>query len=112
MEVEVDWRGDFTVPVDLEPLAQSVLAEALRNTAKHAEPTRVEVAVARDTDSFTLEVRNDGVKAAPRPDARGGMGLRLATFEAQQYGGTVEAGPSGDGAWRVRLVVDLAQVPK
>ncbi len=112
MDVEVDWRGDFTVPVDLEPLAQSVLAEALRNTAKHAEPTRVEVAVARDTDSFTLEVRNDGVKAAPRPDARSGMGLRLATFEAEQYGGTVEAGPSGDGAWRVRLVVGLAQVPK
>ena len=37
-----------SVPADLEPLAQSVLAEALRNVAKHAEPTRVDVAVARD----------------------------------------------------------------
>jgi signal transduction histidine kinase len=113
MDVEVDWRGDFTVPVDLEPLAQSVLTEALRNTAKHAEPTRVEVAVARDADSFTLEVRNDGVRdSAPAPDGRGGMGLRLAAFEAQQYGGTVEAGPSSPGSWRVRLVVALGQEPE
>jgi signal transduction histidine kinase len=113
MEVEVDWRGDFTVPVDLEPLAQSVLTEALRNTAKHAEPSRVEVAVARDADSFTLEVRNDGVKdPEPAPEGRGGMGLRLAAFEAQQYGGTVEAGPADDGSWRVRLVVALAREPK
>jgi hypothetical protein len=40
------------------------------------------------------------------------MGLRLAAFEAQQYGGTVEAGPSGDGSWRVRLVVALGREPK
>ena len=113
MVVEVDWRGDFTVPVDLEPLAQSVLAEALRNIAKHAEPSRVEVAVGRDAEKFTLEVRNDGVRARDaRPEGRGGMGLRLAAFEAQQYGGEVEAGSSGQGSWRVRLVVALAQEPE
>jgi hypothetical protein len=35
------------------------------------------------------------------------MGLRLATFEALQQGGTVESGPTGDGGWRVRLLVPL-----
>jgi signal transduction histidine kinase len=110
MGVEVDWRGDFTVPADLEPLAQSLLAEALRNIAKYAEPSRVDVAVARDADAFTLEVRNDGVKDSPPVlDGRGGIGLRLAAFEAQQYGGSVEAGPVGEGSWRVRLVVALPQ---
>jgi nitrate/nitrite-specific signal transduction histidine kinase len=110
MAVEVDWRGDFTVPSDLEPLAQAVLAEALRNIAKHAEPSRVEVAVGRDADTFTLEVRNDGVRDGDaRKDGRGGMGLRLAAFEAQQYGGNVEAGPAGEDSWRVRLVVGLGQ---
>src|SRR5579884_1190716 len=83
MVVDVDWRGDFTVPSDLEPLAQSVLAEALRNVAKHATPTRVEVLVARDADTFTLEVRNDGTTSgSPPPGAPGGMGLRLAAFDA------------------------------
>ena len=105
MAVEVDWRGDFTVPPDLEPLAQSVLAEALRNIRKHAEPSRVEVTVARDADTFTLEVRNDGAKAGDGADS--GIGLRLAAFEALQQGGTVESGPSGEGGFRVRLLVPL-----
>ena len=105
MSVEVDWRGDFTVPADIEPLAQSVLAEALRNISKHAEPSRVEVTVARGADTFTLEVRNDG--ARKDEDGPSGMGLRLATFEALQQGGTVESGPTGDGGWRVRLLVPL-----
>jgi signal transduction histidine kinase len=102
--VLVDWPPDVAVPPDLEPLAQSVLAEALRNINKHAEPSRVEVSVARDADTFTLAVRNDGV----RHDARGaGMGLRLAAFEALQQGGVVEFGPCPGEAWRVRLVVPL-----
>src|SRR5205085_3013025 len=63
MVVDVDWRGDFAVPADLEPLAQSVLAEALRNISKHAKPSRVEVSVAADADKFTLEVQNDGAAA-------------------------------------------------
>jgi signal transduction histidine kinase len=106
MVVEVDWRGESTVPADLEPLAQSVLAEALRNIAKHADPSRVEVAVSRDQETFTLEVRNDGV----RPSAgEPGMGLRLVAFEALQQGGTVESGWLDDDRWRVRLAVPLQQ---
>jgi signal transduction histidine kinase len=111
MAVEVDWRGDFTVPADLEPLAQSVLAEALRNITKHARPSHVEVLVARDAGTFTLEVRNDGVGGNGASGAGGGgMGLRLAAFEALQHGGVVESGPAGEDAWRVRLVVRLEQV--
>jgi signal transduction histidine kinase len=104
--VSVWWQEDATVPADLEPLAQSVLAEALRNIGKHADPTRVEVAVSRDADTFELEVRNDGV----RPDeSDAGMGLRLAGFEALQHGGVVEFGAAGTDGWRVRLVVPLTR---
>ena len=96
------WPDEVLVPADVEPLAQSVLAEALRNIAKHATPSAVEVVVADDEDTFSLEVRNDGVA----PGARGaGMGLRLAAFEALQHGGVVEFGAPEDGRWRVRLVV-------
>jgi signal transduction histidine kinase len=107
MVVDVDWRGEFTVPSDLEPLAQSVLAEALRNVAKHARPSRVEVLVSRDAEKFTLEVRNDGVSGGGPTADSGGMGLRLAAFEALQHGGVVESGPEDEDAWRVRLVVRL-----
>jgi signal transduction histidine kinase len=106
LPLSVAWEEAVSVPVDLEPLAQSVLLEAMRNVAKHAEATRVEVAVARDEDTFSLEVRNDGARTG-----RGGagMGLRLAGFEALQHGGVVEFGPCGEQAWRVRLVVPLQQ---
>jgi signal transduction histidine kinase len=104
MVVDVDWRGESSVPADLEPLAQSVLAEALRNIAKHANPTRVEVAVSRDEKDFVLEVRNDGARPG---DSAPGMGLRLAAFEALQQGGAVESGPVEEDGWRVRLVVPL-----
>jgi signal transduction histidine kinase len=102
--VEVHWPDPATVPLDLEPIAQSFLAEALRNVTKHARPTQIDVTVGRGADTFTLELRNDGV----RHGARGaGMGLRLAAFEALQQGGVVEFGPVGEESWRVRLVVPL-----
>jgi signal transduction histidine kinase len=105
--VHVSWPDEVGVPLDVEPLAQSVLTEALRNIAKHAAPSRVEVAVAAEEDTFSLEVVNDGVGDG----ARGaGMGLRLAAFEALQHGGVVEFGAPEPGYWRVRLVVPLAEV--
>jgi signal transduction histidine kinase len=102
--VAVNWPLETTVPYDLEPIAQSFLAEALRNVAKHAEPSQIDVTVGRDLETFTLEVRNDGV-THQAPGA--GMGLRLAAFEALQQGGCVEFGPSAPEGWRVRLVVPL-----
>jgi signal transduction histidine kinase len=104
--VRVDWGDEVIVPAELEPLAQSVLTEAMRNVVKHADPSCVEVTVWSDAETFTLEVRNDGV----RPGARGaGMGLRLTAFEALQQGGVVEFGPCPGDCWRVRLVVALAR---
>jgi signal transduction histidine kinase len=104
--IMVHWPVDVIVPGDLEPLAQSVLAEALRNIAKHASPSQVDVTVARDADTFTLEIRNDGAR---RGRGDGGMGLRLAAFEALQQGGVAEFGPWGAEGWRVRLVVPLVR---
>ena len=105
--IEVAWKDGQEVPEHLERLAQSVLAEALRNAHKHASPTRVKVEVGGDDGLFLLEVRNDGVGQ----DGRGhgaGMGLRLAALDALQRGGVVEFGTLDAGVWRVRLVVPVA----
>jgi signal transduction histidine kinase len=90
------------VPAALEPLAQSVLAEAVRNAEKHANPTRVEVRVGRQDGAFVMEVSNDGVNGHQR---RPGMGLRLAALEALHSGGVIEFGEREPGTWKVRLVV-------
>jgi signal transduction histidine kinase len=100
---ELDWEEGAAVPDAIEPLAQSVLAEALRNADKHAEPSRVRVAVGRVDGAFVLEVRNDGLRGGSRGT---GMGLRLAAVEALGRGALLEFGREGD-EWRVRLVVPV-----
>jgi hypothetical protein len=89
-----------------------VLAEALRNADKHADPTSVRVNVGRTDGTFVLEVRNDGARRHPR-GAGTGMGLRLAAVEALGRGALVEFGAEGpDGSeWRVRLVVPTGEEP-
>jgi signal transduction histidine kinase len=90
------------VPAGLEPLAQSVLTEAVRNAQKHSQPTRVGVRLGQADGAFWLEIVNDGVGTARR---RAGMGLRLAALEALQFNGVVEFGEREPGSWQVRLVV-------
>jgi signal transduction histidine kinase len=100
--VRLESGSEGDVPAALEPLAQSVLAEAVRNAHKHANPTQVRVRVSRGDGAFVLEVANDGVSNGKH---RPGMGLRLAAFEALQSGGVVEFGEREPGIWQVRLVV-------
>jgi signal transduction histidine kinase len=94
--------GVGDVPPSLEPLAQSVLIEAVRNADKHAHPTHVGVRLGRANGAFWMEVVNDGVGSARR---HAGMGLRLAGLEALSSNGVVEFGERGPGTWQVRLVV-------
>jgi signal transduction histidine kinase len=95
------------VPEELEPLAQSVLIEAVRNAGKHADPTEVEVSLRRIDGAFVMEICNDGVHGHSQPAS--GMGLRLAALEAIQAGGIVEFGEREPGIWRVRLAVPLGR---
>lgn len=100
--VDFEHETEANLPSELEPLAQSVLVEAVRNAHKHAKPTQVGVRVARHEGTFVLEVTNDGVRGRSRHT---GMGLRLAALEALQCGGVIEFGERGDDSWQVKLVV-------
>ena len=101
-ELSVTLEGGGEVPQALEPLAQAVLSEAVRNANKHASPTRVCVRVERLDGALVLEIANDGVTRHKR---RAGMGLRLAALEAIYSGGVLEFGEREAGTWLVRLVV-------
>jgi signal transduction histidine kinase len=102
--VAVAAESTIEVPPKLEGLAQSVLAEAVRNAHKHAQPTSVTVAAGRANGTFVLDVTNDGVTTSTTPS---GVGLRLTALEALQAGGLLEFGPRAAGSWQVRLVVPL-----
>jgi signal transduction histidine kinase len=100
--IEPEDESGIAAPPHLEPLAQSVLTEAVRNAHKHARPSRVGVRAGTRDGAFVLEVTNNGVKGRARTT---GMGLRLAGFEALQAGGLLEFGERGEDTWQVRLVV-------
>jgi signal transduction histidine kinase len=100
----VDWRDGVDVPERFEPLAVSILNEALRNAEKHAEPSEVRVTIDAPDGAFLLEVRNDGLADQPPRGGGSGMGLRLASYEALQRGGMLEYGREEE-RWRVRLVL-------
>jgi signal transduction histidine kinase len=100
--IALDDEAELAAPPTLEPLAQSVLAEAIRNAHKHAHATRVGVRSQMSDGTFVLEVTNDGVQEPAEP---AGMGLRLAGFEALQAGGLLEFGARDSDHWQVRLVV-------
>jgi nitrate/nitrite-specific signal transduction histidine kinase len=105
-DLKLDWEPGVEVPPDLEPVAQSVLAEALRNADRHSQPSQIEIRVASDGDTFTLAVENDGAGDGVETKG-GGLGLRLAALEALRYEGLVEFGAAAGGRWRVRLVVPV-----
>ncbi len=102
--LRVQWEPGAQVPERFEGLAQNVLAEAVRNARKHAQPTSIDIALAHAHDALILQVVNDGV----RPLAgHSGIGLRLAALDALHRGALVEFGPEESGRWRVRLLMPV-----
>jgi signal transduction histidine kinase len=96
--------GEVEVPELLEPLAQSVFREAVRNARKHAKAKSIVVSTRLHDGVFVLEIVNDGVRTRQVAGAPG-VGLRLAALEAINLGGLVEFGQRGDDQWQLRLTV-------
>ncbi|MGX6446971.1 sensor histidine kinase [Patulibacter sp. S7RM1-6] len=103
VELRADLEPGLELPAELEPLAQSVLGEAVRNALKHGTPTVLQVTVRRLEDAIAMTIDSDGAR---RGDAgHTGLGLRLAAVEALQAGGLLEFGSRGENGWRVRLLL-------
>nr|WP_242680479.1 histidine kinase [Nocardioides sp. IC4_145] len=110
---EVTWtvRGDASAADrEVGPLAQlaayRVVREALANAGRHAPGAACTVTLdARDPAEVTLVVRNGPAVGEPDPVAGGGFGLVGMRERAGLTGARVDAGPTGDGGWEVRLVL-------
>ena len=81
--------------------AYRVLQEALTNARKHAPGVPVRVVLDHGHARFRLEVANAGPARAD--DGPPGYGLLGMQERAGLAGGALEAGPTADGGWRVRL---------
>ncbi|MFJ9903252.1 sensor histidine kinase [Streptomyces sp. NPDC101152] len=106
---ELDLRGDpREVPPGVAAQAYRIVQESLTNVAKHASPdatARVRVDVGTPGPGRRVRIRVDnsaGGTPAPAPTLpSAGRGLTGMRERAALYGGTVDAGRTDDGGYRV-----------
>jgi PAS domain S-box-containing protein len=95
-------RGRFTGQIVVEPpaecavIAYRIVQEALANVRRHANASRVSVAVGADEDGISVRIRDDGTGFAVRSnDREGHFGLAIMRERAQLAGGwfRIESSP-------------------
>lgn len=100
---------DLPEGVDLS--AYRIVQEGLSNAMRHAPGSHVQVQVAYRPDSLALEICNDAVAsvlvAGGAREAGGGHGLVGMRERATMLGGSLDAGPTGDGGFRVAAVLPV-----
>ncbi len=103
--VEVHLNSEARYPPTVEVAAYYVVSEALTNTTKHAEASRVEVVVEEQDTTVRVCTRDDGVGGA---NPRLGSGLTGLRDRIEALGGSIEViSPAGHGTTiEVSLPID------
>jgi signal transduction histidine kinase len=100
---------DTQLPDGLELAIYRVVQEALTNAVKHAPGSAVAVRLRIDDAVVVVTVTDDGARTpAGEPDGAG-QGLIGMRQRAELYGGTLAAGPTGDGGYRVTATFPLEE---
>ena len=118
VSVTVTCSGNpVTLPEGVDLSAYRIVQEALSNAMRHAPGSHVRLHVAYRPEGLALEVRND---AGPRAPSRswwpagitaaggGGHGLVGMRERATMLGGSLDAGPTEDGGFRVTAVLPVS----
>jgi signal transduction histidine kinase len=85
--VELDVVLPERPPAAVESAGYFVVSEALANVARHAQATRVRVAIVQNGDRLIIEVRDDGIGGA---DPSAGTGLAGLAERVRGMGGTMD----------------------
>lgn len=97
--VDGDLHG---LPATTGATVYRIVQESLTNASRHAPGSRVQVRVATHDGRVDIDVENSG-------SPHGGSGLGLANMQerAEAVGGTLHAGPGGEG-WLVHASLPRA----
>jgi signal transduction histidine kinase len=107
---------DFAVEGSPRALSQSldlsafrIVQEALTNARKHAPGARTRVTVGYGPRALDLNVLTAAGGAAARVNGAGGHGITGMRERAALFGGSLDAGPRGDGGFEVHAVLPYDQ---
>jgi two-component system, NarL family, sensor histidine kinase UhpB len=103
-DLETDGAESSLAP-DQEIAVYRIAQEALANVARHAEASRVEIALASSDRGIALTVRDDGRGFEPNGDSSRGLGLDGMAERARLVGGelTIDSSPGGGTALKLRV---------
>ena len=96
-----DHMATAEAPIHLYRIAQ----EALANAARHARPSRIDVALVNEVDALILTIADDGVGIDPAQIRSGGMGLHTMQHRAQAIGARLEISPREAGGTEIRCIL-------
>lgn len=98
-----------SVDVHAASLVAATLARTLRegvtNVLRHSEASTCSITAMHSASYVRLEIVNDGARAPSGPEGGPGSGLRRLAELVQAMRGSVTAGPTADGGFR--LLVEL-----
>jgi signal transduction histidine kinase len=107
-KLDADLAG---LPPSIDVTAYRVIQEGLTNVTKHADATRVSVAVAADHHRVDITVEDDGVGPISIPDsaAEAGHGLTGIAERVRLVGGTLAAGAGVDGGYQLHVTLPVRE---
>jgi signal transduction histidine kinase len=96
------------VSAEFADVAYNVAREGITNALKHASGALINVAVHGSESGLSITVENGRPSSAPSglEDAGGSYGIDGLRNRLRSVGGTLEAGPTNAGGWRL-----MAQLP-
>jgi signal transduction histidine kinase len=109
VSVSVSRSGNpVPLPEGVDLSAYRIVQEALSNAMRHAPGSNVQVHVAYRPDGVALYVCNDQVLATSAALLGGGHGIIGMRERATMLGGSLDAGPTGDGGFHVAAVLPVS----
>jgi len=117
VSVTVTCSGNpVTLPEGVDLSAYRIVQEALSNAMRHAPGSHVRLHLAYRPDGLALEISNDAPASNGAPvlvpsgtrAAGGGHGLVGMRERATMLGGSLDAGATGDGGFRVAAVLPVS----
>jgi signal transduction histidine kinase len=90
---------DVAASPDVEACVYRMVQEAVTNTMRHSNATRLTIAVRGAAGAVTVSVHDNGSGARPPRNTRG-QGLRGMRERAAELGGTLDV-DAGSGGWRI-----------
>ena len=101
---------DVRLAPELEQLAYRVVREGLTNAIKHAPASEVRLRIAVERGALEIELRDEAGEATGALAGTGsGLGLMGLRERVESLGGSLDAGPAGDGGWRLHARLPTGQ---